>query len=71
MFCHLHYYRNESAQKDNYRNEYLRIIEHGSRVMVTFITRPLEGDSLSMGMYDVFILKTKVICVFVKKLETY
>jgi hypothetical protein len=54
MFC-LHYYMNESARKDNYLNEYLRIIEHGSRVVVSFITRPLAGDSLSMGMYDAFI----------------
>jgi hypothetical protein len=49
-----------------YWNEYLRIIENGSRVVVSFITRALEGDYLPMGMYDLYIFRTKVICVYVK-----
>ena len=65
MFC-LYYYREESARKDNYRNEYLHIFEHGSRVVVSFTTRALEGDSLPMGMYDLSFWITKMICVFVK-----
>ena len=65
MFC-LYYYRNESAQKNNYWNDYLHIIEHGPMVVVSFTTRAMEGDSLPMGMYVFVFLATKMICVFVK-----
>jgi hypothetical protein len=65
VFCH-YYYRNESARKNNYWNDYLHIIEHGSIVVVSFTTRAMEGDTLPMGMYDLFFWITKMICVFVK-----